>query len=170
VVVLSGEAGIDKSRLVMAVKEQVAGGSHTRWECRCSPYLQGSALYPMIELAQRALPFGPDEAPAAKLQKIEAVLARYGLAQPDTVALWAALLSVPLTEAYPPLTLPPQRQKQKTLEAIVALLRALAAEQPVLFIVEDVHWVDPSRAEQGSSIKITSGSTARARAIHQCCC
>src|SRR5205807_3134606 len=142
-VLLSGEAGIGKSRLVMALQEHVAGEPHTRWECRCSPYFQDSALYPIIDLAQRALQFGRDEVPEAKLQKIAVALERYGLAQPETVALWAALLSVPLTDLYPPLTLTPQRQKQKTLEAIVALLLALAAEQPVLFMVEDLHWIDP---------------------------
>jgi class 3 adenylate cyclase/predicted ATPase len=147
VVVLSGEAGIGKSRLVMAVKEYVAGEPHTRWECRCSPYFQDSALYPLIDRSQRALQFGRDESPETKFQKLEAALERYGLAQPDTVGLWAAFLSVPLADSYPPLNLTPQRQKQQTLEAIVALLLALAAEQPVLFIVEDVHWIDPSTLE-----------------------
>src|SRR5215510_12386635 len=160
VVLLSGEAGIGKSRLVMALKEQVAGEPHTRWECRCSSYFQDSALYPLIDLSQRALQFGREEDPEAKLQKIVAVLQRYGLAQPETVALWAALLSVPLTERYPPLTLTPQRQKQKTLDAIVALLLALAAEQPVLLIVEDLHWIDPSTLEL-LTLLIAQGPTAR---------
>lgn len=146
-VVLSGEAGIGKSRLVMALKEQVADAPHTRWECRCSPYFRDSALYPLIDLSQRALQFGRDESPEAKLQKIAAGLGHYGLAQPETVALWAALLSVPLADPYPPLNLTPQRQKQKTFEAMVALLLALAAEQPMLFIVEDLHWIDPSTLE-----------------------
>src|SRR5262245_30374913 len=160
VVLLSGEAGIGKSRLVMALKEQVASEPHTRWECRCSSYFQDSALYPLIDLAQRALQFGRDEAPETKLQKIAAVLQRYDLAQPEAVALWAALLSVPLTDRYPPLTLTPQRQKQKTLEAIVALLLALAAEQPVLLIVEDLHWIDPSTLEL-LTLLINQGPTAR---------
>jgi predicted ATPase len=147
VVLLSGEAGIGKSRLVVALKEYVAGEPHIRWECRCSPYFQDSALYPLIDLSQRALQLSRDEAPETKLQKIEAVLQRYGLAQPETVTLWAALLSVPLTDLYPPLNLTPQRQKQQTLEAIVTLLLALAAEQPVLLIVEDLHWIDPSTLE-----------------------
>ena len=84
------------------------------------------------------------------------------------MALWAALLSVPLAEAYPPLTLTPQRQKQKTLEAIVALLRALAAEQPVLFIIEDLHWMDPSTLEfltllidQGPAVRLLTLLTCR---------
>src|SRR6266568_73725 len=110
VVLLSGEAGIGKSRLVMALQEYVADAPHTRWECRCSPYFQDSALYPLIDLAQRALQFGRDESPEAKLQKIAAALGHYGLAQPETVALWAALLSVPLAEPYPPLNQTPQRQ------------------------------------------------------------
>jgi predicted ATPase/class 3 adenylate cyclase len=167
VVLLSGEAGIGKSRLVMALKESVAGEPHTRWECRCSSYFQDSALYPLIDLAQRALQFGRDEAPAAKLQKIVAVLQRYGLAQPDSVALWAALLSVPLTDLYPPLHLTPQRQKQQTLEAIVTLLLALAAEQPVLFIVEDLHWIDPSTLEL-LTLFIDQGPTARLLLLLTC--
>ena len=166
-VLLSGEAGIGKSRLVMAVKELVAGESHSRWECRCSPYFQDSALYPLIDLAQRALQFGRDESAAAKLEKIVAVLERYGLAQPETVALWAALLSVPLADRAPLLNLTPQRQKQKTLEAIVALLLALAAEQPVLFIVEDIHWVDLSTLEF-LTLLIDQGPAARILTLLTC--
>ena len=160
VVLLSGEAGIGKSRLVLALKEQVAGEPHTRWECRCSSYFQDSTLYPLIDLSQRALQFGRDEASETKLQKIAAMLQRYDLAQPETVALWAALLSVPLADRYPPLHLTPQRQKQKTLEAIGALLRALAAEQPVLLIVEDLHWIDPSTLEW-LTLLIDQGPVAR---------
>jgi predicted ATPase len=166
-VVLSGEAGIGKSRLVMGLKEHVAGAPHTLLECRCSPYFQGSALYPIVELSQHALQFGRDELPVAKLHKIEAALARYGLAQPDTVALWAAFLSVPLVERYPPLNLTPQRQKQKTLEAIVALLLAQAAERPVLFIVEDVHWIDPSTLEF-LTLLIDQGPAARILTLLTC--
>jgi predicted ATPase len=166
-VVLSGEAGIGKSRLVMALKEQVADAPHTRWECRCSPYFQDSALYPLIDLSQRALQFGRDESPEAKLQKIAAGLGHYGLAQPETVALWAALLSVPLADPYPPLNLTPQRQKQKTFEAIVALLLALAAEQPMLFIVEDLHWIDPSTLEF-LTLLIDQGPTARLLTLLTC--
>jgi class 3 adenylate cyclase/predicted ATPase len=167
IVLLSGEAGIGKSRLVMALKQHVAGEPHTAWECRCSPYFQDSALYPLIDLSQRALQFGRDEAPEAKLQKIAAALGHYGLAQPETVALWATLLSVPLAEPYPPLHLTPQRQKQKTLEAMVALLLAMAAEQPVLFIVEDVHWIDASTLEF-LSLCIDQGPTARLLILLTC--
>jgi predicted ATPase len=121
----------------------------------------------MIDVSQRALQCGRDESPEAQIQKIEAVLQRYGLAQPETVALWAALFSVPLADLHPALKLTPQRQKQKTIEAIVALLLALAAEQPVLFIVEDLHWLDPSTLEFLTSL-IDQGPTARLLTLLTC--
>jgi class 3 adenylate cyclase/predicted ATPase len=147
VALLSGEAGIGKSRLLRELRERVANEPHIRWECRCSPYHQESALYPVIELFQRALEFARDDQPEDKLRKIEDGLRRYGLREPDAVSLWAALLSVPLPAASPPLNMTPQRQKQKTLEAVLALLVALAIHHPVLVLVEDLHWVDPSTLE-----------------------
>jgi class 3 adenylate cyclase/predicted ATPase len=147
VALLSGEAGIGKSRLLRELRERVANEPHTRWECRCSPYHQESALYPVIELFQRALEFARDDPPEDKLRKIEDGLRRYGLREPDAVSLWADLLSVPLPAASPPLNMTPQRQKQKTLEAVLGLLVALATHQPVLVLVEDLHWVDPSTLE-----------------------
>jgi class 3 adenylate cyclase/predicted ATPase len=144
VVVLSGEAGIGKSRLVQVLKDRVAGEPSTRLECRCSSYDQHSALYPVIELFQQALQWTREDAPHEKLRKLEGALTEYGVSLSEVVPLLAALLSLPLPERYPPLTLTPQRQKQKILEAVLAVLLALAAQQPVLFIVEDLHWVDPS--------------------------
>ena len=147
VVLLSGEPGIGKSRLVRVLKDHIAAEGSLSWECRSSPYHQDSALYPLIDLFERTLQFDRDDAPPERLAKIEAGLVRYGLARPEAVSLWAALLSVPVPEQHPPLNLTPQRQKEKTFEAIVALLLALAAEQPLLFIVEDLHWADPSTRE-----------------------
>ena len=147
VVLLAGEAGIGKSRLVEVLKEHVTKASHARWECRCSPYYQDSALYPVIDLFQRALRLSREESPEEKLEKIERGLAEYSLATHEAVSLWASLLSVPLSDRYPALTVTPQRQRQKTLEAILALLLALASRQPLLLIVEDLHWVDPSTLE-----------------------
>ena len=147
VVLLSGEAGIGKSRLVRVLKEHVVSEPHTRWECRCSAYYQDSALHPMIDLFEHALEFARDDAHEEKLRKLERGLARYDLARPEIVALWASFLSVSLPERYSPLNLTPQRQKQKTFQAITTLLLALAAEDPVLFIVEDLHWIDPSTLE-----------------------
>jgi predicted ATPase len=102
VVLLSGEAGIGKSRLVQVLKEHLVGRPHVRWECRCSPYYQHSALYPVIDLFQRALPWQRDDAPEAKLRKLEEALALYPVSLPDVVPLWASLLAVPLGNRYPP--------------------------------------------------------------------
>jgi predicted ATPase len=147
VVVLSGEAGIGKSRLMQVLKERVAGEPHVRWECRGSPYYQNSALYPVIDLFQRALQFERDDAPDEKLQQLEQALAQYNVPWPELVLLFASLLSLPLLTRYPTPILTPQRQRQKTLEAVLAVLLAVAAKQPLLFIVEDLHWIDPSTLE-----------------------
>ncbi len=147
VVMLGGEAGIGKSRLVQELKERVAGEPHTRLEFRCSPYYQNSALYPVIEHLQRLLQFKREDAPVEKLNKLEGTLELYEFSLSEVVPLFAALLSLPLPDRYTPLTLTPQRQKQKTLEALVAWLQKEAERQPVLLIVEDLHWVDPSTLE-----------------------
>ncbi|TFG95184.1 MAG: hypothetical protein E4H11_05450, partial [Myxococcales bacterium] len=147
VVLLSGEPGIGKSRLVQALRERVARDAHTRWECRCSPYHQQSALRPWIEMAERALGFARGEEPAERLRKIEAGLAPYGLADAETIDLWASLLSVPRTGDPPPPGRSPQRQRQKTFDAIARLLLATATQSAVLLVVEDLHWADPSTLE-----------------------
>ena len=159
VVLLSGEAGIGKSRLVQVLKDHLAGEPHTRLECRCSPYHTNSALYPVIDLWQRVLRFETAEAPADKLHKLEQMLAQYRLPLAETVPLFAALLSLP-DDRYPALALTPQQQKQKTLEALLALLVARAAQEPLLLIVEDLHWVDPSTLEF-LSLLVDQGPTAR---------
>ena len=147
IVLLSGEPGIGKSRLARVLKDHIAAERSLRWECRCSAYHQDSALYPLIDLFERALQFDRDDTPARRLAKLEAGLVRYGPTSPETLALWAALLSLPLPDTCPSLNLTPQHQKEGTLEAIVALLLALAAEQPLLLIIEDLHWADPSTLE-----------------------
>src|SRR5262249_34492478 len=126
----------------------VANEPHTRWECRSMEYSQNSALYPVIDLFQRVLQFETQEPPDAKLEKLAHALNQYRLPLEESVQLFAPLLSVPLPEHhYPPLNFSPQRQLQKTLETIVAILLELAEHQPVLFIVEDLHWTDPSTLE-----------------------
>ncbi|MBI3799862.1 MAG: AAA family ATPase [Deltaproteobacteria bacterium] len=147
VVLLNGEAGIGKSRLVQVLKEHIAREEHARVECRCSPYYQNSALYPMIDHLQRLLQFTREDAPEEKLRKLEVEVQRGMSSQPDILALFAALLSIPLPDHYPPLNLTPQRQKQKTLEALQEWLLKEAEQRPVLLIVEDLHWVDPSTLE-----------------------
>jgi len=147
VVLLSGEAGIGKSRLVQELKEQVVKDGATRIELRCSPYHQNSALYPIIDHLQHALQFERDDAPYARLEKLEKTLTSYRFAQPDTVPLLATLLSLPHPNGYPPLTLTPERQKQKTQEALVGWLVEEAEQTAVYSAWEDLHWADPSTLE-----------------------
>ena len=144
VVLLSGEGGIGKVRFVQMLKDHVADEPHMRWECRSVPYYQNTALYPLTDLFQRLLQWQHDETPDEKFDKLEHVLRQYRLPLEETVPLFAPLLALPVPEdRYPPLNLSPQRQRQKTLETLVAILLELAERQPVLFIVEDLHWTGP---------------------------
>jgi hypothetical protein len=140
VMLLGSEAGIGKSRLVQALKEQVSAEGATHTEFRCSPYHQNSAFYPLIGHLQRFLQFAQDDAPQTKLAKLQQVLAHYRFPQADTLPLVAALLSLPHPEGIPPLTLSPQKQKQKTQEALVAWLMEEAEQATVYCAWEDVHW------------------------------
>ena len=149
VVLLSGEAGIGKSRLVQMLKEHVASEPQA-WltPCQCSPYYRNTALYPMIDLLERvALHFEREESPQHKLSKLEGFLVQHGLPLAEAVPLFAALLSLPLTADYVPPTLSPEQQKQQTLHALLTIMLRIAAQQPVLFVMEDLHWVDPTTLE-----------------------
>jgi class 3 adenylate cyclase/predicted ATPase len=149
VVLLSGEAGIGKSRLVQVLKEHVATEPQA-WltPCQCSPYHQHTALYPWIDLLERvALRFERDESPQQKRNKLEGFLVQYGLPLAEVVPLFAALLSLPLGADYAPLTSSPVQQKQQTLHAFLTIFLRVAAQQPVLLVMEDLHWVDPSTLE-----------------------
>ena len=147
VVVLSGEAGIGKSRLGQVLRDQIVGAAAPRIECHCSPQAQHSAFYPVITHLERVLAFARDDTPDARLRKLEGALAQSTVLLPETVPLFATLLSLPLPERYPPLTLTPQRQRHQTLEALLTWLVQEADKRPLLFIVEDLHWVDPSTLE-----------------------
>jgi predicted ATPase len=147
VVLLSGEAGIGKSRLVQTLKEQVISEGAARIEFRCSAYHQNSAFSPIIEHLQRLLQFALHEPPQAKLAKLQQALTAYRFPQADTFPLLAALLSLPHPEGTPPLTLSPQKQKQKTQEALVAWIVEEAEKAAVYCAWEDLHWADPSTLE-----------------------
>jgi len=148
VVLLSGDAGIGKSRLVQMLKDHVVNELHMRWECRSLEYYQNTALFPLTDLFQRLLRFQTEETPDEKFGKLEHALSQYRPPLEESVQLFARLLSVPVPENhYPQLNLSPQRQRQKTLETLVAILQELAERHPVLFILEDLHWTDPSTLE-----------------------
>jgi ABC-type transport system involved in cytochrome c biogenesis ATPase subunit len=160
VVLLSGEAGIGKSRLVQVLKDHVAHEPHARIEWRGSSYHQQSALYPVIAHLHRLLQWREDQTPQEKLHTLETTLAASGLVLPEVVPLLAALLSLPPPAHYPALILTPQRQRQKTLETLLIWLSVEAKRQPVLVIVEDLHWIDPSTLEL-LSLLIDQAASAR---------
>jgi class 3 adenylate cyclase/predicted ATPase len=148
VVLLTGDAGIGKSRLVQMLKDHVTNEPHVRWECRSAEYYQNTALFPLTDLFQRLLQFQAEDTSDEKLRKLEHALSQYRLPLEESVSLFAPLLALPVPEhRYPLLNVSPQRQRQKTLETIVVILLELAEHQPVLFIVEDLHWTDPTTLE-----------------------
>ncbi|MBI3798578.1 MAG: AAA family ATPase [Deltaproteobacteria bacterium] len=147
VVLLNGEPGIGKSRLVQTLKEHVSAEGATRIEFRCSAYHQNSAFYPLIEHLQRLLQFAPHDTSQAKLGKLQQTLTQYRFPQADTLPLLAVLLSLPQPDGTPPLTLSPQKQKQKTQEALVAWIIEEAEKTAVYCAWEDLHWADPSTLE-----------------------
>jgi class 3 adenylate cyclase/tetratricopeptide (TPR) repeat protein len=147
VVLLSGEAGIGKSRLAQELKDQVVKDGATRIELRCSPYHQNSALYPVLEHLQRVLQFARGDSAEEKLRKLEVGARRAVPLQAESIPLLATLLSLPHPEGYPPLTLTPERQKQKTQEVLVGWLMAEAEQTAVYSAWEDLHWADPSTLE-----------------------
>ena len=148
VVLLSGEAGIGKSRLIQVLREQIAKEPHTWLECRNSPYYTNTALYPVIDWLQRTLKIQATDRLEERLQRLEMALGQYRLPLDESASLLAALLSIPVPEdRYAPLNVTPQRQRQKTFEVLLAILLELAERQPLLFILEDLHWTDPTTLE-----------------------
>jgi class 3 adenylate cyclase/tetratricopeptide (TPR) repeat protein len=146
VVLLSGEAGIGKSRLTAALLERLANEPHTRLRYFCSPQHTDSAFYPIISQTERAAGLAHDDTTQAKLDKLDAVLAQTSTPNQDA-ALFAEMLSLPNDGRYPALDLAPEERRQKTQEALTAQLAGLTRQRPALMIVEDAHWVDPTSLE-----------------------
>jgi class 3 adenylate cyclase/predicted ATPase len=147
VALVSGGAGIGKSLLTHKLKEHTASDRCTWLVARCSSYYADSPFEPLIDLLHRALPVDPRGSPDRKLQQLETGLGSVGLRVKEAVPLFADFLSIPLSNGYVPPAMTPQRMKEKTLELLHAMLRALAARGPVVFVVEDIHWADPSTLE-----------------------
>jgi class 3 adenylate cyclase len=147
VVLISGEPGIGKSRIAQTIVERLSGESHIRLRYFCSPHHQDSALYPSIAQIERAAGLRRDDTDDQRLNKLEAVLAQGTNDLHEAIPLFAGLLSIPTGDRYPPLSLTPQKQREKTLHAQLAQVEGLAAQQPVLMVWEDVHWSDPTTRE-----------------------
>jgi serine/threonine protein kinase/predicted ATPase len=153
VVLLIGEPGLGKSRLVSTLKQHLLGQmvegdlDAPVIEWRCSPHYQNTSFYPAIDFYERALASGREESPQARFARLLHRLEQYGLARPDAVPLWASLLSLPAPERFPPLLLSPARQREETFRVMLEWLHTRAARKPILFVVEDLHWIDASTLE-----------------------
>src|SRR6516165_8589178 len=145
VVFIAGEPGIGKSRLTAALSAHIETEPHTRLRYFCSPHDQDSALYPFIGQLERAAGFTRDDTNATRLDKLEALLG--DVAEPGDISLIAEMLALSGGERFPLLDLSPQRKKERTLAALLRQLQALARQQPILMIFEDLHWIDPTSRE-----------------------
>jgi class 3 adenylate cyclase len=147
VVLVSGEPGIGKSRLLRELRQEVVLAGGTRIEFQCSPYHQTSSLYPCIQHLGRVLGLAREDSPEAGLRKLEAKLGEYRFPTADTAVLFASLLSLPLPDPANSRNLNSQKQKEKTQEALLGWLLEEAQRQPVYCAWEDLHWADPSTLE-----------------------
>ena len=151
---LSGEPGIGKSRLTAALLERLAGEPHTRLRYFCSPQRTDSAFFPIISQMERAAGFAQDDTVQTKLDKLDALMVQSKTPGQD-IALFAGMLSLPNDSRYPVLDLTSQQRRQKTLEALRRPVETFAREKPVLMILEDAHWADPT------SLEVFSGAVDR---------
>jgi class 3 adenylate cyclase/predicted ATPase len=147
VVLIRGEAGIGKSRLLQELKMMIAGGAHTLLACQGWALHQNGAYFPIIELIQHVLGIDEQDAADARLQKLENSFQQAGFTASEWVPILAPLLRLKVPDRFQPLGLSAEGQKGKTLTALVNLVKTRARAQPVLFLVEDAHWIDPSTLE-----------------------
>ncbi|HEV2624751.1 MAG TPA: adenylate/guanylate cyclase domain-containing protein, partial [Xanthobacteraceae bacterium] len=146
VVLISGEPGIGKSRLTVALLESIAPEPHTRLRYFCSPQHTDSAFYPIIGHMERAAGMLHNDTPKQKLDKLDGPLAQTSTSNEDA-ALIAEMLSLPNDGRHPALELTPQQRRQKTMQALTTQIETLSRKKPVLMILEDAHWADPTSLE-----------------------
>lgn len=147
-VLMVGEAGIGKSRLIQAFRQAIAADVYTLREVYCSPYHRNTPFHPIIEmLRERVIRLDRGNTPEQNLDQLEQFLSQHQIDRQATVPMFAQLLSIPLNDRYSPPNLSPQAQKQKLLQFILTLIQQHSRQQPLLVIVEDLQWVDPSTLE-----------------------
>ena len=144
ILVISGEPGIGKSHLVQLFRQELEDAPHFRVECRCSPYRRSSALHPITDWLHRVLNFYPDQPPEDRLSMIEFVAERNGLQDSETVPLLASLLSVPLNDQYQDLGYSPALRRERTEQTLMELMLRFRGDRPLVLILEDIHWADPT--------------------------
>ncbi len=147
VVLLYGEAGIGKSRISKMLHDRLSDTLHFRIQYQCSPYHTNSPFYPVVNQIEHAAGFEAEDTPKVRLEKLRAMLTPAGQAILADIGLYAALLSIPTGGLYPQPDVTPQRQKDLTINALIRQLLALSQTRPVLFVLEDVHWIDPTTLE-----------------------
>jgi len=167
-VLVQGDAGIGKSRLCYQLRAQLGDQPHTWLECRCSPYTTSTPFRPVIELVEQALTFQSTDTPAEKLGKLQVGLERGGFAGDEPVRLLAEWLELPESAGFTPLATNPDVKRRKTLETLAAWNLKLAELQPMVVLVEDLHWCDPSSLEllgrlaaQSATARVLLVGTAR---------
>jgi class 3 adenylate cyclase/predicted ATPase len=147
IVLLSGEPGIGKSRLIASLLDRFQQDPHVRLRYFCTPHHRDSALFPFIAQLERAARFERVDTPEERFAKLEALLASVSDRPSEQIPVFAELLSVPIPPRYAPLGLSPQQMRGRTLEALLGQIEALARNQPVLLIFEDLQWIDPTSGE-----------------------
>jgi len=161
-VLLAGEPGIGKSRVVVAVRDKIRDEPHVRVFYQCSPYFRQTAHYPIVKQLERAAEFRRDDTADQRLQKLEFLLKQSTDDLTESVPLVAAMMSIPTGDRYPPLNLTPQQQKARIGAALVDAILGLARAQPVLVVLEDAHWIDPTTME---TLELLIGRMREARVL-----
>jgi class 3 adenylate cyclase/predicted ATPase/ribosomal protein L40E len=163
-VLIIGEAGVGKSRLASQLREHLAGTPHTWLECGATPYTESTPFHPVIELVRQGLAFAPEDTLRDKLAKIEAALTLANIVSPEAMMIMADFLNLERAENRPQLAMSPEMQRRKTMELLAAWELALAEAQPLVVVVEDLHWSDPSSLELLGRL-IAQSATARVMLI-----
>jgi class 3 adenylate cyclase/predicted ATPase len=143
-VLLCGEAGIGKSRIVRALEDSIAKHSSNRIHFYCSPYHQSSAFHPAIGYLERTVGVGAEQTPKGKLSSLKSILSQLDIDFDNTSPIFAELLSIQLDDTLPDLVMSPEKLRLRILDALIDFVTALAAQKPTLFVVEDAHWIDQS--------------------------